>query len=268
VGVRVDVLLETFGLTWPEVRDGAVAAEQAGLDGVWVNDHLAGIVTGAPYVLECWTILSALAATVPRVALGPLVLNVANRDPGTLAVMAATLQHLSAGRLLVALGAGAGPGTPFALEQEMLGRQIPAASERRGAVAETISTLRQIWSGTQSPEAGFLRPDPFPPLVIAGLGPKMADLAGRLGDGICLPLGSKTAELVGVARRARERAGRDPGDLLVLVSLAALPDQGPPASVRMDIDRLIVYVEPPFERGVARVRDRMRQWNVEVGPPE
>src|ERR1700722_6650723 len=134
--VYVDVLLETFGARWSEVRQGALAAEQAGLDGVWLNDHLAGSVEGASHVLECWTVLSALAAEVPRIALGPLVLNVANRDPGTLAVMAATLQHVSKGRLVIGLGAGAGPGTSYATEQRALGHGVPAAPERRRAVQD------------------------------------------------------------------------------------------------------------------------------------
>jgi alkanesulfonate monooxygenase SsuD/methylene tetrahydromethanopterin reductase-like flavin-dependent oxidoreductase (luciferase family) len=80
-------------------------------------------VQGAPHALECWTILSVLAVAVPRIAVGPLVLNVANRDPGTSAVMAATLQHIS-GRLLLGLGAGAGAGTSYSIEQEALGRRV------------------------------------------------------------------------------------------------------------------------------------------------
>jgi alkanesulfonate monooxygenase SsuD/methylene tetrahydromethanopterin reductase-like flavin-dependent oxidoreductase (luciferase family) len=265
--VRVDVLLETFGSSWPEIRDGALAAEEAGFDGVWLNDHLAGVVTGAPHVLECWTILSALAATVPRVALGPLVLNIANRDPGTLAVMAATFQNLSGGRLLLGLGAGARPGTPYALEQELLGRRVPGAAERRRTVVQTIGTLRRIWSAESTRADGFLRPVPLPPVVVAGLGPKMADLAGRVGDGICVPFGTMTADLVAMARLARQRAGRDPHQLLVVVSLTSVPDRASfPASI--DVDRLIVYVAPPFERGMAGLRDAIRRWNREVGTTE
>ncbi len=56
---------------------------------------LAGSVHGQQRVLECWTTLTAIAVTVPRIALGPMVLNVANRHPGTLGVMAATLQEVS-----------------------------------------------------------------------------------------------------------------------------------------------------------------------------
>ena len=174
---------------------------------MWLNDHLAGSVQGAPHVLECWTVLSALAAEVPRIAVGPLVLNVANRDPGTLAVMAATLQHVSGGRLLLGLGAGARAGTSYAIEQEALGRRVPADPERRRAVERTIAILRQVWSGAVPPAAGFLRPEPAPPIVVAAFGPKMAELAGRVGDGICVPAGSMLAELVAVARRAHARLG-------------------------------------------------------------
>ena len=68
---------------------------------MWLYDHLAGSAHRASHVLECWTVLSALAAAVPRLAIGSLVLNVANRDAGTLAVMAATFQEVSGGRLLL-----------------------------------------------------------------------------------------------------------------------------------------------------------------------
>ena len=130
----IDVLFDPFDAQWSDVRDGAVAAEEAGFDGLWLYDHLAGSVHGATRVLECWTTLTAIAATVPRIAIGPLVLNVANRDPGTLAVMAATLQEVSGGRLLLGLGAGGGNDTPYAAEQVAFGRAVPGARARRQAV--------------------------------------------------------------------------------------------------------------------------------------
>lgn len=261
--MHVDVLLETFGSRWSEVRRGALAAEQAGLDGVWLNDHLAGSVKRASHVLECWTVLSALAAEVPRVALGPLVLNVANRDPGTLAVMAATLQHVSAGRLLLGFGAGARAGTPYAIEQQALGRAVSIAPERRGAVEHAIALMRQVWSGAVPPAAGFLRPEPLPPIVVAGSGPKMAELAGSIGDGISVPVGSRPAELVAVARRACLRSGRDPNRLLVAVSLPSVPDRIP-SWAGLGVDRLIVYLAPPFDDGVARLGEIVSRWKTEI----
>jgi len=246
------VLVDTFGSYWPEIRDAAGAAELAGLDGVWLNDHLAGSTEGTPHVLECWTILSALAATVPRMAIGPLVLNVANRDPATLAVMAATLQHVSAGRLLLGVGAGARSGSGYAIEQEALGRPVLGDAERRSAVERTISVLRQVWSGAVPPAEGFLRPEPAPPIVVAAAGPKMAELAGRMGDGICVAAGPRLAGLVAVARRARGSSGRDPDRLLVTASLAAVPPDAQPW-MALGVDRLIVSVTRPFEPAIAEL---------------
>src|ERR1700759_3536310 len=146
--MKIDLLFDPFGTTWPDVRDGARAAEGEGFDGVWLYDHLAGSVHGQSRVLECWTALTALAVAAPRLAIGPMVLNVANRDPGTLAVMAATLQEVSEGRLLLGLGAGGGRHTPYAAEQVALGRPVPGDAARRAAVEAAVTTLRSVWSGT------------------------------------------------------------------------------------------------------------------------
>jgi alkanesulfonate monooxygenase SsuD/methylene tetrahydromethanopterin reductase-like flavin-dependent oxidoreductase (luciferase family) len=203
----VDVLLDGFGTTWTDIRDAARAVEAGGLNGVWLNDHLSGLVHGASYVLESWTVLSALAGTVPRVVLGPLVLNVANRDAGTLAVMAATLQQLSGGRLMLGMGAGGGPGTTYAFEQEALGRTVASDPERRRAVERTVETLREVWSAGEGGKDGFLQPSPPPPIMIAAFGPKMAELAGRIGDGICVPATVRFTS----SRRLLGRRTRAPG---------------------------------------------------------
>ena len=250
----VDVLLDGFGTRWTDVRDAAQAAEAAGLDGVWLNDHLSGLVQGATHVLECWTVLSALASTVPRVVLGPLVLNVANRDAGTLAVMAMTLQEVCGGRLVLGIGAGGRAGTVYGLEQEALGRTVASDPERRWAVERTVETLRQGWSGGATRKAGFLTPTPLPSILIAASGPKMAELAGRIGDGVCVKAGAKLAELATIAREAHARAGRDPDNFLLAALLGSVPEQTRQWA-ELDVDRLIVYVAPPFADGIRRLAD-------------
>jgi alkanesulfonate monooxygenase SsuD/methylene tetrahydromethanopterin reductase-like flavin-dependent oxidoreductase (luciferase family) len=248
----VDVLLDGFGTRWTDVRDAALAAEAEGLDGLWLNDHLSGLVQGAPYVLECWTVLSALAATVPRVVLGPLVLNVANRDAGTLAVMAATLQEVSGGRLMLGIGAGGRSGTIYGFEQEALGRTVASDPERRRAVERTVETLREVWSGGGTENGGFLRPTPPPPILIAAFGPKMAELAGRIGDGICVPAAVGLPELATIAREAHSQAGHDPHRFLLVATLGSVPMQTR-RWAELDVDRLIVYVVPPFTDGIRRL---------------
>jgi alkanesulfonate monooxygenase SsuD/methylene tetrahydromethanopterin reductase-like flavin-dependent oxidoreductase (luciferase family) len=251
--VRVDVLLDPFGARWADFRDGALAAADAGFDGVWTWDHLAGSVHGAPSVLESWTALSALAAVVPTVTLGPLVLNVANRDPGTLAVMAATLQEISGGRLLLGIGAGGGGDTPYGREQLAFGRPLGDDPSRRAAVEHAIGVLRRTWTGEIGGVRGFGRPDPPPPIVVGAFGPKMAELAGRAGDGINTQAGHpRLAELAAIARQAHAGAGHDP-DRFLVTAFAGMARQwlapdGPARSrlAEQRVDRLILLVSPPY----------------------
>ena len=140
--MRIDVLFDPFGGRWDDLQAATALAEREGFAGVWLYDHLAGSVHRAPHVLECWTTMTALAASVPRLEVGSLVLNAANRAPATLAVAAATFQEVSGGRLLLGIGAGGGHGTPYAAEQLALGRPVPGDAARRRSVEDAIETLR------------------------------------------------------------------------------------------------------------------------------
>ncbi len=255
--VKNDLLFDPFGATWREVHDAAVLAEAEGFDGVWVYDHLAGSVHGRDRVLECWTTLSGIAAAVPRIAIGPMVLNVANRDAGTLAVMAATLQELSEGRLLLGLGAGGGRNTPNAAEQWARGRPVPGDASRRAAVEATVTTMRSVWSGTVNGVGGFLRPKPHPPIILGGFGPKMAELAGRIGDGVNLPGGPQLARLLETARTARAASGGDPSALVVTVS-SDLTTSALERLEELAVDRVVTFVQAPLADRVRRLAARRR----------
>jgi alkanesulfonate monooxygenase SsuD/methylene tetrahydromethanopterin reductase-like flavin-dependent oxidoreductase (luciferase family) len=252
LGVHTDLLFDPFGATWRDVQEGAIAAEGEGFDGLWLYDHLAGSVHGQARVLECWTILTAVAAVVPRLVIGPMVLNVANREPGTLAVMAATLQEVSGGRLILGLGAGGGRRTPYAAEQLALGRPVEGDEGRRAAVGSTISTLRSVWTGTVRGVSGYLRPDPPPPIIVGAFGPKMAALAGQVADGINVGNGPGLDRLVQVARAARSSSGRDPSQLLITVS-SALSESAVHRLHQLEIDRLVVFVRGPLADNVHRL---------------
>ncbi|HEY1282224.1 MAG TPA: LLM class F420-dependent oxidoreductase [Acidimicrobiales bacterium] len=92
---------------WPDILDAAAHAERTGWDSVWIADHFLPFTddTSGP-VHECWALLAGLAVAVPRVRLGSLVVGNTYRHPAVLAKQAASVDHLSGGRLVLGLGAG------------------------------------------------------------------------------------------------------------------------------------------------------------------
>ena len=93
---------------WPELLTMARTAEDVGLDSLWLGDHLLydlpGGVTRGPW--EVWTSLAAIAVMTSRVELGPFVASTGFHAPAMLAKMAATVDGISEGRLVLGLGAG------------------------------------------------------------------------------------------------------------------------------------------------------------------
>lgn len=93
---------------WSELAAMARLAEDVGFDSLWVGDHLLyrnpGESARGPW--EAWTQMAGLAAITKRVAIGPLVAATSFHSPAMLAKMAATLDEISAGRLILGLGAG------------------------------------------------------------------------------------------------------------------------------------------------------------------
>jgi alkanesulfonate monooxygenase SsuD/methylene tetrahydromethanopterin reductase-like flavin-dependent oxidoreductase (luciferase family) len=104
--------------------------------------------------------------------------------------------------------------------------------------------------------SGFLRPDPPPPIVIAGLGPKMAQVAGRVGDGMAVRAGPSLPTLVGTARDACEASGRDPEAFLVVASSSPTRWQNEPL-LEVGVDRLVVSVPAPWADGVAQAHEAL-----------
>jgi len=273
--VKTDVLLMPMGARYRDMREAAIAVEEAGFDGLWTWDHLRDPDGGATSrVPEAWTTLSALAEVTRRIMLGPLVLNVSTRHPGLLANMAATLQEVSGGRMLLGIGAGAHRRMPYAIEHEALGIAVERDRVRAERVAEAAQVMRRLWSGDRSSFAGshyrlenptgFLRPDPPPPIIVGGFGSRMAGIAGRHADGFNTQAAHpQLAELARLARDEHAAAGRDPSGFIMTVFAGfrepyLRPDSQARASLaRLGVARLILLLEPPYDpdriRGAGRL---------------
>ncbi len=272
--MKTDLLLIPMGARWAEMRSAAVAAEEAGFDGLWTWDHLRdpdGDPAGVP---EGLTTLAALAEVTTRVTLGPLVLNVSSRHPGLLANMAATLQQISGGRFILGLGAGGSKQTPYAREQEALGLTVERDGVRAERVAEAAQVLRRLWSGDASSfagthyrldrPAGYLRADPPPPIVIGGFGPRMAAIAGTHGDGFNTQARHpQLADLARIARDAHAASGRDPARFSLSVFAGLAPawlrsdSESRATLTRHQVDRLILLIQPPYDASQIRAAGRL-----------
>lgn len=144
----------TFGWKASQQHSGITAyrklwevVDQSEFDSCWVFDHFLPMGRErSGDIFEAWTLLAAMAQLTRRVRLGTLVTGNGYRHPGILAKMAATVDHLSGGRLDVGLGAGGDPA------DEMLGLTIPAAGERVGRLEEAAQVLRLLWT---EPQASF-----------------------------------------------------------------------------------------------------------------
>ena len=263
-----------MGARWSDVRAAAVAADEAGFDGLWTWDHLRNPDGDPAGVPECLTTLAALAEVTMRVTLGPLVLNVSNRHPGLLANMAATIQQVSGGRFILGLGAGGSRTTPYAREQEALGLTVEPDAVRAQRVVEAAQILRRLWSGDATSftgshyrldrPQGYLRAEPAPPIVIGGFGPRMAGIAGRYGDGFNTQARHpQLAELAKTALDAHRAAGRDPARFSLSVFAGFSPawlradSENRAAVERAGVNRLILLAEPPYDPAQFRAAGRL-----------
>ena len=167
--------------TWEELRDLWVAADEVPLfESMWNWDHfypLTGDLHGPNF--EGWTMLSAMAALTSRIRIGCQVTAMPYRHPAVLANMAATVDHVSAGRLILGIGAAWNE-----MECNAYGFPLPPLKERFDRFDEGIEVLTQLLSQRVSNYSGtyftltdaYCEPkplqQPYPPITIGGSGPK------------------------------------------------------------------------------------------------
>ena len=217
---------------YPFIREIAVGAEAAGLDSVWVFDHLLfrldGKTTG---IHECWTLLSAIAGVTARVRLGTIVMCASFRNPALLAKMAGTLDHISDGRLI--LGVGCGWHDP---EYEAFGyptdHRVSRFEESLAVITSLIRDGRVDFDGRfmTARDAALVPPArPDLPILVAARRPRMLELTARHADAWNMAwFGRPDERLAGLRsdlRSACERVGRDPAALTDTVGvIVSYPD--------------------------------------------
>ena len=154
------------------------------LKALWVSDHLQ---KGDADVLEAWTTIAYLAAFAPSYRVGNMVLGQGYRNPAMLAKMAATLQMLTGGKVVLGIGAGWQED-----EYHAYGYPFPSAGQRIEQLSEAVEVIRTMWTSAPASYEGTYytvqdayclpQPVPPPPILIGGQGPKLIRVAAEKAD--------------------------------------------------------------------------------------
>jgi probable F420-dependent oxidoreductase len=174
------------------LRNFAKRAEELGFYSVSFDDHFfmrGPMADPAQPHLECYTTLSAIAAQTSTVKIVPLVTAMSYRNPSLLAKMMATLDNISAGRLIAGIGAGW-----FKEEYAAYNFPYPSNAERIEQMREGLKVLKTMWSEDEPTFHGryfsvekaycFPRPvqQPHPPILIGGGGKRILQIAAEEAD--------------------------------------------------------------------------------------
>lgn len=251
---------------WNEVAAIADHAERSGWDGIYVYDHFmpgepSDVVRDGP-VLEGWTVLTALACRTERLRLGTLVLGNLYRHPAVVANMAATLDHISNGRLVLGLGAGWQQN-----EHDAYGIALPPPPQRLDQLDEALAVISSLLHEQRTTFHGHYYDVEDAPCDPKPLQRRLPILVGSSGERRGIPLAARWADewnawsTLGTFRRmsavldaSAEAAGRDPASIarstqaeVVLAPGDASPafdtDQTLGGSVELVVDTLGRYEE-------------------------
>ena len=221
-----------------ELARVAVAAEEAGLDTVWVADHLLQAdphSTPDSAMLEAYTTLGFLAARTSRIGLGTMVSAVTFRPPALLIKAVTTLDVLSGGRALFGIGTGHHDG-----EARAMGLPFPPVGERFERMEEAIRLALRMWAGDESEFAGehyhlerpvsVPRPVRRPPLLIGGAGErKTLRLVAQYADACNVfdipDVGKTVRHKLAVLARHCEEVGRPYSEIEKTISTRLEPGE-------------------------------------------
>jgi len=178
--------MDDSGNAWNYVAAAACVLDKSAFDSLWIYDHFLyeGGYSGHPFpepVLECFTVLGAIAAITRRIRLGQLVVGVPYRNPAMLAKQATSLDHISNGRSMLGLGGGW-----HQREHEAYGwGQFEPVGVRLRRLREAIAIILAMWGEQPAEFTGdfyhiqrlseYPLPihRPRPPILIGGSGEKV-----------------------------------------------------------------------------------------------
>jgi alkanesulfonate monooxygenase SsuD/methylene tetrahydromethanopterin reductase-like flavin-dependent oxidoreductase (luciferase family) len=243
--MRFGLQLWPQATSWPEFRDAARAADDAGWDSIWTWDHLLAIF--GPWeqpILEGWSVLAGLGPITSRVRLGLMVGANTFRNPGLTAKLATTLDHLSEGRAVLGIGAAW-----FEREHEAFGIDYGASvGERLDWLDESVMLLRRLLDGERIDHSGprytfrdaICEPRPIQahlPILIGGSGKRktLRTVAERADAWNTSGTVEEVRDSLGALGEHAAAVGRDLATLEKTISFPiVLRDTAAAAQARMD----------------------------------
>ena len=215
-GVQIE---PQFGYTWEMIMETAQAAEAAGFESLWASDHFL-IRPEAVDVncLEAWTVLTAVATATKRLRVGAMVASQSYRNPVLHAKIAASLDHVSGGRVYFGIGTGWKE-----VEYESYDIPFPRPGKRVRQLEEAIIIAKKLWTEPRADYQGryysvndcVSMPKPVQnplPVLIGGMGTNLLKVSARHADVVNFawntPLDTFEERLVVLARHC-DKVGRD-----------------------------------------------------------
>lgn len=257
--IRFGIQTGLAGLTWDHVLDfWQFLDRETAFDNVWTFDHFVPPMPGqspADDCLEGWTALAAAAQATERIRLGCLVTGNTYRHPAVLAKMAATVDHISHGRLEFGIGTGW-----HEFEHQAYGIPFPSVKERSDRLEEAVMLIRLLFQSDgpvdfqgqyyQLQQAPFSPPTvqrPNPPIFVGGGGEKRTlRTAALYGDAINV-MGSLdlVKHKIAVLQRHCAEVGRNPDDITksVFGPLILLDDEARAEQARQAMANLTVSTQ-------------------------
>ncbi len=258
--MRFGVFTSLMGQTWPGVLELWQHLESTGWDTACVSDHfMPNTREREGAVLEAWSTLSALAAVVPRMRIGTIVLGNTYRHPAVVAKMAAQVDIISGGRLLFGIGAAWQRN-----EHEAYGIPFYTMRERLERLDEACTVIRLLWTERRSNFNGRyyqLADAPLDPKPVQKPHPEL--MIGGGGERVTLRIAAKHADHWNVwggpkvlARKSAvleehcSKLGRDSKSINRSVNMALLITNS-----KADIDRLAETIAARMGSHAADARD-------------